>query len=207
MIRPKSVAAARRTPGSQRQSPSTGGRSHVSACATGIYGAACRHQSCAGAKAGAQQCTSRWGSYRAPWREGAAARPVLQLAPGGIDISANREDRPFRSVLLDQLGIVFRATDCVRQRLLPVRCSAARCIKMMEDHTGADGTGWLVFSTGAPESPFFVVAAGRPSFWTDGHEAARSPAHFAFRAPSRAAVDAFHRAASRRVRRTTAIPA
>ena len=67
-------------------------------------------------------------------------------------------------------------------------------IKMMEDHSGADGTGWLVFSTGEPESPFFVVAAGHPSFWSDRHEAARSPAHFAFRAPSRAAVVAFHEA-------------
>ena len=28
-----------------------------------------------------------------------------------------------------------------------------------------DGTGRLIFSTGAPESPFFVVAAGRPTFW------------------------------------------
>src|SRR5882672_10653146 len=65
-------------------------------------------------------------------------------------------------------------------------------INLMEDHTGSEGTGWLVFSTGAPESPFFVVAAGRPSFWTDEAEAARSPSHIAFRAPSRAAVDAFH---------------
>ena len=62
----------------------------------------------------------------------------------------------------------------------------------MEDYTQADGTGWLVFSTGAPESPFFVVAAGRPSFWTEPNQPAVSPAHLAFTAPSRAAVDAFH---------------
>jgi catechol 2,3-dioxygenase-like lactoylglutathione lyase family enzyme len=55
-----------------------------------------------------------------------------------------------------------------------------------------DGTGWLVFSTGEPESPFFVVAAGRPSFGSDEQQVARSPTHFAFKAPSRAAVDAFH---------------
>lgn len=64
----------------------------------------------------------------------------------------------------------------------------------MEDHTQADGAGWLVFSTGAPESPFFVVAAGQPSFWNDEHKAARSPAHFAFKAPSHDAVQAFHSA-------------
>lgn len=51
-----------------------------------------------------------------------------------------------------------------------------------------------MFSTGAPEGPFFVVAGGRPSFWSDGHEPGRSPARVAFKAPSRAAVDAFHAA-------------
>ncbi len=77
--------------------------------------------------------------------------------------------------MFDHVGIVFRdlrmAGAFYRAVLAPLG------IKPMEDHTGADGTGWLVFSTGAPESPFFVVAAD-----------------FAFRAPSRAAVDAFHRA-------------
>jgi catechol 2,3-dioxygenase-like lactoylglutathione lyase family enzyme len=94
--------------------------------------------------------------------------------------------------MFDHLGIVFRdlqiAGSFYRTVLGPLG------IKLTEDHTGADGTGWLVFSTGERESPFFVVAAGRPSFWSDEHEVARSPSHFAFRAPSRTAVDAFHRA-------------
>jgi catechol 2,3-dioxygenase-like lactoylglutathione lyase family enzyme len=94
--------------------------------------------------------------------------------------------------MFDHLGIVFhnlrKAGDFYRATLAPL------CVTLIEDHTSADGTGWLVFSTGAPESPFFVVASGRPSFWTDEHEAARSPAHFAFKAPSRAAVDGFHAA-------------
>lgn len=92
--------------------------------------------------------------------------------------------------MFDHLGIVFRdlrkAGDFYRTALAPLG------IGVLEDHTAADGTGWLVFSTGAPESPFFVVAGGRPSFWTDEHVAARSPAHFAFKAPSHAAVDEFH---------------
>src|SRR6185369_380442 len=67
-------------------------------------------------------------------------------------------------------------------------------VRLMEDHSHPDGTGWLVFSTGAPESPFFVVAAGRPTFWTASAEPAKTPAHLAFSAPSRAAVDAFHAA-------------
>jgi catechol 2,3-dioxygenase-like lactoylglutathione lyase family enzyme len=94
--------------------------------------------------------------------------------------------------MFDHLGIVVRdlrvASAFYGAVLAPLG------IRMTEDHTAADGTGWLVFSTGAPESPFFVAAAGRPSFWAVGHEAARSPVHVAFRAPSRAAVDAFHRA-------------
>jgi len=94
--------------------------------------------------------------------------------------------------MFDHLGVVVRDLRITgafyRTVLEPLG------IKMMEDHTGTDGTGWLVFSTGEPESPFFVVAAGRPSFWSDGHEAARSPSHFAFKAPSRAAVAAFHEA-------------
>ena len=64
--------------------------------------------------------------------------------------------------MFDHLGIVFRglrmASAFYRAVLAPVS------IKVMEDHTGADGTGWLVFSTGAPESPFFVVRpAGQAS--------------------------------------------
>jgi hypothetical protein len=67
-------------------------------------------------------------------------------------------------------------------------------INLIEDHTQGDGTGWLVFSSGKPESPFFVVAAGRPSFWSEKHAANLSPSHFAFQAPTRVAVDAFHNA-------------
>jgi len=49
-----------------------------------------------------------------------------------------------------------------------------------------------VFGTGAQEAPFFVVSAGRPSFWTASSAAGMSPVHIAFRAPSRDAVDRFH---------------
>ena len=94
--------------------------------------------------------------------------------------------------MFDHLGMVFQdlkaAGDFYRAVLAPLG------VRVMEDHTQSDGTGWLVFSTGAPESPFFVVAAGRPSFWTETSEPARTAAHLAFGAPSRAAVDAFHRA-------------
>jgi len=94
--------------------------------------------------------------------------------------------------MFDHVGIVFRDLKIAGNFYSAVLAPLG--IKVMEDHTQTDGTGWLVFSTGAPESPFFVVAAGQPSFWTDDSIVAKSPAHFAFRAPSRSAVDAFHNA-------------
>lgn len=92
--------------------------------------------------------------------------------------------------MFDHVGVVFRdlkvAGDFYKALLPSIG------IKLMEDHTQRDGTGWLVFSTGAPESPFFVIAAARPSYWREGHAAGRGPAHLAFRAPSRHDVNAFH---------------
>ena len=94
--------------------------------------------------------------------------------------------------MFDHLGIVFR--DLKKSAAFYRAVLAPLGIEASEDHSQADGTGWLVFSDGHAESPFFVVAAGRPSFWRDGDEAGSSPAHVAFKAPSRAAVDAFHAA-------------
>ena len=66
---------------------------------------------------------------------------------------------------------------------------ASRWLRITRSQTGP---GWLVFGTGQPESPFFVVAAGRPTFWRPTNAPAVSPIHLAFRAPSREAVDLFH---------------
>ncbi len=92
--------------------------------------------------------------------------------------------------MFDHVGVV--CSDLALGRALYEPLLARIGVRIMEDHTQRDGTGWLVFSTGAPESPFFVLAAGRPSFWTEASEASRSPIHLAFQAPSRAAVDTFH---------------
>jgi catechol 2,3-dioxygenase-like lactoylglutathione lyase family enzyme len=92
--------------------------------------------------------------------------------------------------MFDHVGVMFK--DLARAGAWYREVLATLDIKLMEDHTQPDGTGWLVFSTGAPESPFFVVAAGRPSFWAEPNYAGGSPVHLAFRAPSRAAVDQFH---------------
>src|SRR5215469_6292996 len=90
--------------------------------------------------------------------------------------------------MFSHVGIVFRdlkaSGDFYRQVLEQID------IRLLEDHTQPDGTGWLVFGQGNSK-PFFVVAAG-PSFWTESNRPASSPAHIAFDAPSREAVDRFH---------------
>jgi catechol 2,3-dioxygenase-like lactoylglutathione lyase family enzyme len=92
--------------------------------------------------------------------------------------------------MFDHIGVIFkdlkRSGDLYRKILEQIG------ITLVEDHTQPDGTGWLVFGTGQPESPFFVVAAGRPTFWRTTNAPAVSPIHLAFRAPSREAVDLFH---------------
>jgi hypothetical protein len=55
-------------------------------------------------------------------------------------------------------------------------------------------TAWVVLSTAKPHFPFFVIAEGRPTFWTEFTTVAASPIHLCFSAPSREAVDRFHEA-------------
>jgi catechol 2,3-dioxygenase-like lactoylglutathione lyase family enzyme len=64
--------------------------------------------------------------------------------------------------------------------------------RQIEEHAFPDGTGWLVFGTGLPQSAFFVIAKGRPERWSSLQQPGLSPIHIAFRAPSKAAVDEFH---------------
>ena len=94
--------------------------------------------------------------------------------------------------MFDHVGVVFRDLDTsgafYRAVLEPIG------LRLLQEVREADGTGRLIFTSGRPESPFFVVAAGRPSFWRETDGPAQSPLHLAFLAPSRAAVDAFHAA-------------
>lgn len=66
--------------------------------------------------------------------------------------------------------------------------------RLLADFTEKDGTGRLVFGTGAPQSPFFVIAKGReaPEWWRSEQRQGQSAIHLAFRAPSKEAVDQFH---------------
>jgi catechol 2,3-dioxygenase-like lactoylglutathione lyase family enzyme len=92
--------------------------------------------------------------------------------------------------MFDHIGVVV--SDRSRSWALYEAVLAPLGIRAMERHPRPDGEGWMVMSTGAQQSPFFVVAAGRPSFWTPSSAAALSPVHLCFSAPSKEAVDRFH---------------
>lgn len=92
--------------------------------------------------------------------------------------------------MFDHIGVVVSDRD--RSWPFYERLLATLGIRAMENYPRPNGEGWMVMSTGAPQSPFFVVAAGRPSFWTDTSTAGQSPIHVCFTAPSKEAVDRFH---------------
>lgn len=92
--------------------------------------------------------------------------------------------------MFDHIGIVV--SDLEKGRRFYEAVLAPLGLRLLEDHAQGDGTGWLVFGNGVRHSPFFVVAAGTPSFWGTGHQAGQSPIHLAFSAPSKDSVDRFH---------------
>ena len=91
--------------------------------------------------------------------------------------------------MFDHIGIVVSKLS--KSRELYTRVLDPLGFRLLEDHTQQDGEGWLVYGAGAAES-FFVVAAGRPSFWTAEYTVGQSPIHCAFVAPSQEAVNRFH---------------
>ncbi|HVY90537.1 MAG TPA: VOC family protein [Hyphomonadaceae bacterium] len=92
--------------------------------------------------------------------------------------------------MFDHIGVVVSDRDCGWQ--FYERVLEPLGIRGFEKHPRPNGEGWMVMSSGAPRSPFFVVAAGRPSFWSEANKAAQSPVHLCFSAPSKEAVDRFH---------------
>ncbi|HEY1604870.1 MAG TPA: VOC family protein [Allosphingosinicella sp.] len=94
--------------------------------------------------------------------------------------------------MFDHIGIVVK--DLEASARLYAYMLAPLGLRIVEKHGTGPGEGWVVISSGAPASPFFVLGAGRPSFWREDSAAAASPVHLCFKAPSRDAVDLFHRA-------------
>jgi len=92
--------------------------------------------------------------------------------------------------MFDHVGIVV--ADLRRSARFYGRVLAPLGLHILERHQRGPNDGWVVISTGAPASPFFVIAAGRPSFWGPEAHVSASPIHLCFTAPSREAVDRFH---------------
>jgi catechol 2,3-dioxygenase-like lactoylglutathione lyase family enzyme len=92
--------------------------------------------------------------------------------------------------MFDHVGIVTR--DLKASARLYAHILAPLGIRLVEKHRVAADSGWVIFSTGKPHAPFFVIGEGRPTFWPVAAGAAGSPVHLSFSAPSRAAVDRFH---------------
>jgi hypothetical protein len=64
--------------------------------------------------------------------------------------------------MFDHIGIVVK--DLKRSASLYAHMLAPLGLSIVEKHRTGPGEGWVVISSGVPEAPFFVVAAGRPSF-------------------------------------------
>ena len=94
--------------------------------------------------------------------------------------------------MFDHVGVVV--SDLKRSAQLYARILAPLGISILEKHPRGNGEGWVVMAAGAARSPFFVVAAGRPTFWSETSSVGQSPVHLCFSAPSKEAVDRFHAA-------------
>ncbi|KWE99479.1 hypothetical protein WT72_30270 [Burkholderia pseudomultivorans] len=94
--------------------------------------------------------------------------------------------------MFDHIGIVAR--DLKSSARLYASMLAPLGIRLVEKHRLSVDSAWVVFSTGKPQSPFFVIGEGRPTFWAADAVVATSPVHLAFSAPSREAVDQFYAA-------------
>ncbi len=91
--------------------------------------------------------------------------------------------------MFDHIGIVVE--DLATSRNFYTATLGTLGYELIADNTQGDNEGWLVYGLGEA-SPFFVVAAGRPSFWGSDKSPSLSPIHCAFVAPSPSAVDQFH---------------
>ena len=92
--------------------------------------------------------------------------------------------------MFDHLGIVV--ADLGRAQIFYEAVLGTLGVHLIQDNRHSENEGWLVFA-GASRLPFFVVAAGRPSYWDRWHQVSASPIHLAFAASNRQAVDEFHR--------------
>jgi catechol 2,3-dioxygenase-like lactoylglutathione lyase family enzyme len=106
--------------------------------------------------------------------------------------------------MFDHIGIVVANLDVARA--FYSACLAPLQYRLLQDFAQTPTEGRLVYGRGGRSNPFFVVAAGRPTFWTAENKAGSAPDHLAFVAPDRGAVDAFHAAGLKKGGRDNGAP-
>lgn len=87
--------------------------------------------------------------------------------------------------MLDHFGFIVR--DLAQARRFYEAAMAPLGLTVVEEQAEA-----FILMNQAVSTAFVYVGAGRPTFWTEASQAGASPAHYAFAAPDRAAVEAFH---------------
>jgi catechol 2,3-dioxygenase-like lactoylglutathione lyase family enzyme len=91
--------------------------------------------------------------------------------------------------MIDHFG--FRVRDLERARLFYDAILPPLGLQAVDN----TAESFLIGRSAEEPLPFIWVGVAQPAFWTVDHEISRSPIHVGFKAPSRAAVDAFHHAA------------
>jgi catechol 2,3-dioxygenase-like lactoylglutathione lyase family enzyme len=91
--------------------------------------------------------------------------------------------------MIDHFG--FRVRDLARARFFYDATMAPLGLQTADN--GKES--FLIGRSAAEPAPFIWIGVTQPAFWTGAHETSRSPVHLAFKAATRDAVDAFHRAA------------
>lgn len=90
--------------------------------------------------------------------------------------------------MIDHFG--FRVRELAAARRFYDACIAPLGLTTIDN--GADS--FLVGRSAEQPIPFLWIGTTLPAFWGPEHATSQSPIHFAFQAPDRAAVEAFHAA-------------
>jgi catechol 2,3-dioxygenase-like lactoylglutathione lyase family enzyme len=91
--------------------------------------------------------------------------------------------------MIDHMG--FRVRDLAASRRFYEACAQAIGLQIIDN----TAESFLIVRSLEQPLPFIWVGTALPAFWNAAHMVSASPIHVGFTAPSRDAVDAFHRAA------------
>lgn len=92
--------------------------------------------------------------------------------------------------MLDHFGLVVK--DLEKSSAFYENCLLPLGLKIVERHS----YGAIIIAKSEEEKiPFIWIGTGRPSFWSEEHQAGKAPMHLCFKANSPSVVDTFYKAA------------